>query len=76
MTSFLCAREDSNFHTRRRCRLKTVRLPISPRAHFFKQKYPKNRVFSVIYVGVAGFEPTTSTSQMWRDTGLRYTPKF
>ncbi|VXC57330.1 Resolvase domain [Sphingobacterium multivorum] len=26
-------------------------------------------------VGVAGFEPTTSTSQMWRDTGLRYTPK-
>lgn len=25
-------------------------------------------------VGVAGFEPTTSTSQMWRDTGLRYTP--
>ena len=28
-----------------------------------------------IFVGVAGFEPTTSTSQMWRDTGLRYTPK-
>jgi site-specific DNA recombinase len=27
-------------------------------------------------VGVAGFEPTTSTSQMWRDTGLRYTPWF
>ena len=26
------------------------------------------------FVGVAGFEPTTSTSQMWRDTGLRYTP--
>ncbi len=25
-------------------------------------------------VGVAGFEPTTSTSQMWRDTRLRYTP--
>ena len=28
----------------------------------------------VVLVGVAGFEPTTSTSQMWRDTGLRYTP--
>ena len=27
-----------------------------------------------LIVGVAGFEPTTSTSQMWRDTGLRYTP--
>ena len=25
-------------------------------------------------VGVARFELTTSTSQMWRDTGLRYTP--
>jgi hypothetical protein len=27
------------------------------------------------YVGVAGFEPTTSCSQSRRDTGLRYTPK-
>jgi hypothetical protein len=26
------------------------------------------------FVGVAGFEPAASTSQMWRDTGLRYTP--
>ena len=26
-------------------------------------------------VGVAGFEPTTSSSQTRRDTGLRYTPK-
>jgi hypothetical protein len=25
-------------------------------------------------VGVAGFEPTTSSSQTRRDTGLRYTP--
>ncbi len=25
---------------------------------------------------MAGFEPTTSTSQMWRDTGLRYIPNF
>ena len=30
--------------------------------------------YSSFFVGVAGFEPTTSTSQMWRDTGLRYTP--
>ena len=30
----------------------------------------------LVSVGVAGFEPTTSTSQMWRDTGLRYTPNF
>ena len=28
----MCAREDSNLHTRRHCRLKTARLPISPRA--------------------------------------------
>ena len=32
--------------------------------------------YSSFFVGVAGFEPTTSTSQMWRDTGLRYTPNF
>ena len=35
----------------------------------------KSHWLSVAFVGVAGFEPTTSTSQMWRDTGLRYTPK-
>ena len=28
------------------------------------------------FVGMAGFEPTTSTSQMWRDTGLRYIPNL
>jgi hypothetical protein len=28
----------------------------------------------LLFVGVARFELTTSTSQMWRDTGLRYTP--
>ena len=39
-------------------------------------KKGQNRKNSVLSckVGVAGFEPTTSTSQMWRDTGLRYTP--
>jgi hypothetical protein len=25
---------------------------------------------------MAGFEPAASTSQMWRDTGLRYIPKI
>ena len=25
---------------------------------------------------MAGFEPAASTSQMWRDTGLRYIPKW
>lgn len=30
----------------------------------------------LIVVGVAGFEPTTSSSQTRRDTGLRYTPNF
>ncbi|MEN9943483.1 MAG: hypothetical protein RLZZ91_1484 [Bacteroidota bacterium] len=29
----------------------------------------------LFFVGVAGFEPTTSCSQSRRDTGLRYTPK-
>jgi hypothetical protein len=28
------------------------------------------------FVGVAGFEPTTSCSQSRRDTGLRYTPNW
>ncbi len=36
-----------------------------------KKEFNKIELF---FVGVAGFEPTTSTSQMWRDTGLRYTP--
>ena len=26
-------------------------------------------------VGMAGFEPTTSSTPCWRDTGLRYIPK-
>jgi hypothetical protein len=34
----------------------------------------KHHLFSD-YVGMAGFEPAASTSQMWRDTGLRYIPK-
>ena len=29
----------------------------------------------IALVGMAGFEPAASTSQMWRDTGLRYIPK-
>ena len=28
----------------------------------------------MLFVGMAGFEPAASTSQMWRDTGLRYIP--
>ena len=28
----------------------------------------------IAFVGMAGFEPAASTSQMWRDTGLRYIP--
>ncbi len=31
---------------------------------------------ALVIVGVAGFEPTTSSSQTRRDTGLRYTPRF
>src|SRR5690606_29803687 len=27
------------------------------------------------FVGMAGFEPTTSSTPCWRDTGLRYIPK-
>lgn len=34
------------------------------------------KAFTGFFVGVARFELTTSTSQMWRDTGLRYTPNF
>jgi hypothetical protein len=42
-----------------------------------KQKPPLNLFKGgfIGIVGVAGFEPAASTSQMWRDTGLRYTPK-
>jgi hypothetical protein len=32
--------------------------------------------FVILFVGVAGFEPTTSCSQSRRDTGLRYTPNW
>ena len=36
----------------------------------------KTRHHKLTFVGVAGFEPTTSWSQTKRDTGLRYTPKI
>ena len=39
-----------------------------------KTKSPDCRQGFRSIVGVAGFEPAASTSQMWRDTGLRYTP--
>ena len=29
-----------------------------------------------ILVGMAGFEPTTSSTPCWRDTGLRYIPQL
>lgn len=38
------------------------------------KRHKKSEEKSSLSVGVAGFEPTTSTSQMWRDTRLRYTP--
>ena len=31
--------------------------------------------FILTTVGMAGFEPTTSSTPCWRDTGLRYIPK-
>ena len=34
----------------------------------------KNKFDLSCNVGMAGFEPAASTSQMWRDTGLRYIP--
>jgi hypothetical protein len=42
----------------------------------FKRKKASKFALRGFLVGVAGFEPTTSTSQMWRDTGLRYTPNW
>lgn len=39
-----------------------------------KRKNPGFRRDFVSFVGVAGFEPTTSSTPCWRDTGLRYTP--
>jgi site-specific DNA recombinase len=41
-----------------------------------KKGQVKNKFGLSSQVGMAGFEPTTSTSQMWRDTGLRYIPNF
>jgi hypothetical protein len=32
--------------------------------------------YALILVGMAGFEPTTSSTPCWRDTGLRYIPKL
>ena len=41
-----------------------------------RKKSPDFRLktFDFSGVGMAGFEPAASTSQMWRDTGLRYIP--
>jgi hypothetical protein len=35
----------------------------------------KSGIHLTLFVGVAGFEPATSSTPCWRDTGLRYTPK-
>ena len=40
-----------------------------------KIQKPQENTWSFLPVGMAGFEPAASTSQMWRDTGLRYIPK-
>jgi hypothetical protein len=39
-----------------------------------KARYNHTRLLE--FVGVAGFEPTTSSSRTTRATGLRYTPLF
>gem|GEM_PF-3303632 len=40
-------------------------------------KKGQNGIDSILscQVGMAGFEPTTSSTPCWRDTGLRYIPK-
>lgn len=43
----MCARKDSNLHTRGRCHLKTVRLPISPRAHILIKNVEIKRIAQV-----------------------------
>ncbi len=40
----------------------------------FKNLLSQTEGFSLL-VGMAGFEPTTSSTPCWRDTGLRYIPK-
>ena len=57
MTS-ACAREDSNFHTRGRCRLKTVRLPISPRAQNFFSRGGRIRTYDLHIPNVARYRAT------------------
>jgi len=36
--------------------------------------YVRLQLLSKDIVGMAGFEPTTSSTPCWRDTGLRYIP--
>ena len=65
--AFCCAHESYPFfrlckHCLHRCALKKPHLLSTGKA-------------LITLVGVAGFEPAASTSQMWRDTGLRYIPK-
>ncbi len=42
--------------------------------HFAETEKPRTIVRGFLAVGVAGFEPTTSSSRTKRATGLRYTP--
>lgn len=54
--------------------------PAELRDHSLFKKKGSNRILisrlsTAVFVGVAGFEPTTFCSQSRRDTGLRYTPK-
>ena len=73
LRTFLSLRDPEGIRTPGRLLRRQMLYPTELRDHssIKKERQPS----CLFFVGVAGFEPTTSCSQSRRDTGLRYTPK-
>ena len=73
LRTFLSLRDPEGIRTPDRLLRRQMLYPAELRdqSSIKKERQPS----CLFFVGVAGFEPTTSCSQSRRDTGLRYTPK-
>ena len=74
LRTFLSLRDPEGIRTPGRLLRRQMLYPTELRDHSSVKK--ERQPSCLFFVGVAGFEPTTSCSQSRRDTGLRYTPNF
>ena len=74
LRTFLSLRDPEGIRTPGRLLRRQMLYPTELRDHASVKK--ERQPSCLFFVGVAGFEPTTSCSQSRRDTWLRYTPKL